>query len=352
MQPATTIKNESALRTVPPAEVDSRQSPSRSRILIGLCVVGLVAAGTVASFLPRPSPEFPASAAQPHLMLINGAAQAAGKHLVAAGELGHLFYSAGVDQPWSEARVTPPRGSTLTQVFFADKSLGLAVGHDNWILRSEDGGLSWQETHFDATAAEALMSVWGGAQGPLFATGSFGRFLVSDDRGKTWQPRDTGLGDRHFYGIAGADKQHLMLVGESGLVARSADGGQSWERLPEFYNGSFFGLIALSASDWLVYGMRGKVFRTGDFGATWKEIDADTSLSLYGGTRSRYGRVVLVGEGGVVTQSNDGGLTFKRLNDGGAGSLSSVAELADGRLIFTGQSGISVPGAPAESQIP
>lgn len=352
MQPVTKINTESALRTVPPAEVGARQAPGRSRIWIGLCIVGLVAAGTVASFLPRPSPEFPASSAQPQLMLINGAAQPDGGHLVAAGELGHLFHSKGAGQPWSEATVAPQRGSTLTQVFFADKSLGLAVGHDNWILRSEDAGLSWQEAHFDAEAAEALMSVWGTPRGPLFATGSFGRFLVSDDRGKTWQPRDTGLGDRHFYGIAGGGQQRLMLVGETGLVARSADGGQSWERLPDFYNGSFFGLISLSASDWLVYGMRGKVFRTGDFGATWQEIDADTGLSLYGGTRTRDGRIVLVGEGGVVTQSADGGRTFKRLNDGGAGSLSSVAELADGRLVFTGQSGISVAGAPAESPIP
>ncbi|MCY1411492.1 Ycf48-like protein [compost metagenome] len=352
MQPVTTINNESALRTVQPAEVGPRQSHSRSRILIGLCIVGLVAAGTVASFLPRPSPVFPASSAQPQFMLINGAAQPDGEHLVAAGELGHLFHSKGVGQPWSEATVAPRRGSTLTQVFFADKSLGLAVGHDNWILRSEDAGLSWQEAHFDAEAAEALMSVWGSARGPLFATGSFGRLLVSGDRGKTWQPRDTGLGDRHFYGIAGHGQQRLMLVGETGLVARSVDGGQSWQRLPDFYNGSFFGLIALSASDWLVYGMRGKVFRTNDFGESWREIDADTALSLYGSTRTRDGRIVLVGEGGVVTQSGDGGLTFKRLNDGGGSSLSSVAELADGRLIFTGQSGISVPGAPAASPIP
>lgn len=352
MQPATTIDNQTALRTVPPAEVGALSPQRRSRLLIGLCIVGLVAAGTVASFLPRPSPAFPASTAQPQLLMINAAAQTAGGHLVAVGELGHLFHSENAGQQWREAKLAPQRGSTLTQVFFASPSLGLAVGHDNWILRSEDGGQNWQEAHFDPEAAEALMGVWGSAQGPLFATGSFGRFLVSEDRGRTWQPRDTGLGDRHFYGIAGADPQHLMLVGETGLVARSADGGQSWERLPDFYNGSFFGLVSLSASEWLVYGMRGKVFRTGDFGETWQDIDADTGLSLYGGSRTQDGRIVLVGEGGVVTQSIDGGHSFKRLNDGGAGSLAGVAELADGRLIYTGQTGIRVSDAPAASQTP
>ena len=33
-----------------------------------------------------------------------------------------------------------------------------------------------------------------------------------------------------------------MLVGETGLVARSADGGQSWERLPDFYNEAIHGV--------------------------------------------------------------------------------------------------------------
>lgn len=350
MQPATTIKKESALRTPAPVKVDVRHSLSRSRTWFGLCIVGLVAVGTVTSFLPRPSPAFSPSAALPQLMLINGVAQLDGQRLVAVGELGHLFSSKGLGQPWREAAVTPQRGSSLTQVFFASQTLGLAVGHDGWILRSEDAGQSWQEVNFDADTGDALMSVWGRAQGPLFATGSFGRFLVSNDQGKSWQQSDTGLGDRHLYGIAGDGGQRLMVVGETGLVARSADGGNSWERLPDFYNGSFFGLIALSASDWLVYGMRGKAFRTQDFGATWHEVDADTALSLYGGTRTDDGRVVLVGEGGVVTESRDAGQTFKRLSDGGGSSLSSVAELADGRLIFTGQAGISLAGAPAESQ--
>lgn len=216
----------------PPHKAQTDVTPQarhrHSRTWLGLCVVGLVAFGSVVSFLPRPTPAFAPSRVQPQQMLINGAAQA-GANLLAAGELGHLFVSQDAGQQWSEAAVSPQRGSTLTQVFFANPALGLAVGHDNWILRSEDAGQSWKEANFDGEAGSALMSVWGNVGGPFFAVGSFGGFLVSTDLGKTWHTLDTGLGDRHLYGVAGAGPSQMMLVGESGLVARSTDEGQSWK---------------------------------------------------------------------------------------------------------------------------
>ncbi|WP_415768948.1 WD40/YVTN/BNR-like repeat-containing protein [Pseudomonas sp. LB3P38] len=341
-QQSTIINNESATRTAqrqPPSGLRSTEA-GRHRVWGGLAMALLVAIGTVASFLPRPSPHFPATSVQPQRMLINSAAQVDAQ-IVAAGELGHLFFSVDAGKSWQDAKVEPQRGSTLTRVFFPSPTLGFAVGHDNWILRTEDGGKTWQEANFAGENSEVLLDVWGKAQGPLFAIGSFGSFLTSTDKGKSWAPRDTALGDRHLYALSGAGETHLMLVGESGLVARSSDQGTTWTRLPEFYKGSFFGLVSLSPDTWLVYGMRGKVYRTQDFGETWKEIDSGTTAALYGGTQTREGNVVLVGEGGVVTVSEDHGQTFKRTHAGGGQSLSSVSEATDARLIFVGPAGIT-----------
>jgi photosystem II stability/assembly factor-like uncharacterized protein len=334
--------------------VSNRQTPvelnvggrcGQSRTWLGLCLVGMVAAGSVASFLPRPIPVAPPTQAQPQQMLINGVAQA-GANLVAAGELGHLFVSPDAGRQWDEATVSPQRGSTLTQVFSANQALALAVGHDGWILRSDDAGQSWKETNFDGETGNALMSVWGNPAGPFFAVGSFGDFLVSTDQGQTWQKRHVGLGDRHLYGVAGAGPDRMMLVGESGLAARSTDGGQHWTRLSGFYTGSLFGLMALSGNDWLAYGMRGKVFRSTDFGQSWTAIESGTERALYGGTLTRDGRVVLVGEGGVVIVSADRGETFQLLHAGGGTSFSSGGETADGRLIYTGQQGMAFESPP------
>lgn len=340
-QQSTIIDNESATRSAPqPALGLHSRDSGRHRVWGGLAMAFLVAIGTVVSFLPRPSPHFPATSVQPQHMLINSAAQV-GAQIVAAGELGHLFFSVDAGKSWQGAKVEPQRGSTLTQLFFVNPKLGLAVGHDNWILRTEDGGKTWQEARFAGENSEVLLDVWGKDQGTYFAVGGFGNFLTSTDKGKSWAQRDTGLGDRHLYALSGAGETHMMLVGESGLVAKSSDEGMTWTRLPEIYKGSFFGLVALSPNTWLVYGMRGKVYRTQDFGVTWKEIDSGTTAALYGGTQTRDGNVVLVGEGGVVTVSQDHGQTFQRTHAGGGQSLSSVSEAADARLIFVGPSGIT-----------
>ncbi|WP_347912453.1 YCF48-related protein [Pseudomonas grandcourensis] len=333
----------------PPVKLSIGTAPGvrcgQSRTWLGLCLVGMVAVGSVASFLPRPTPTTAPTRVQPQQMLINGVAQAGAK-LLAAGELGHLFVSRDAGRQWDEATVSPSRGSTLTQVFVANKTLALAVGHDSWILRSEDDGQTWKEANFDADAGNVLMNVWGNPTGPFFAIGSFGDFRLSTDQGRTWQKRNVGLGDRHLYGVAGSGPDRMMLVGESGLAARSTDGGQNWTRLSGFYTGSLFGLIALSGNDWLAYGMRGKVFRSSDFGQSWTAIESGTERALYGGTLTRDGHVVLVGEGGVVIVSADRGETFQLLHAGNGPSFSSVGQAADGRLIYTGQQGIAFENLP------
>ncbi|MFV0931888.1 WD40/YVTN/BNR-like repeat-containing protein [Pseudomonas jessenii] len=328
------------------ASSEAQYSPSRT--WLGLFLVGMLAVGSVASFLPRPIPAVPPTRVQPQQMSINGVTQV-GTNLVAAGELGHLFVSRDAGRQWDDASVSPQRGSTLTQVFSANQALALAVGHDGWILRSEDAGQSWKEASFDGEAGNALMSVWGNPAGPFFAVGSFGSFVVSIDQGQTWQQRNIGLGDRHLYGVAGTGPDRMMLVGESGLAARSTDGGQNWTRLSGFYTGSLFGLIALSGNDWLAYGMRGKVFRSSDFGQSWTPIETGTERALYGATLTRDGRVVLVGEGGVVIVSADRGESFQLLHAGGGPSFSSVGQTADGRLIYTGQQGIAFENIPLET---
>src|SRR3546814_7573273 len=75
----------------------------------------------------------------------------------------------------------------------------------------------------------------------------------------------------------------LIVVGERGLMARSADNGDSWQLLPQVYDGSFFGVLALKSKALLAFGMRGHVFRSGDDGKSWQESKVPTGSSLFGG---------------------------------------------------------------------
>src|SRR3546814_8200944 len=74
--------------------------------------------------------------------------------------------------------------------------------------------------------------------------------VCSSDLGQNWtRVTDATLGDHHLNAMVRAADGALIVVGERGLMARSADNGDSWQLLPQVYDGSFFGVLALKRSE-------------------------------------------------------------------------------------------------------
>jgi photosystem II stability/assembly factor-like uncharacterized protein len=164
--------------------------------------------------------------------------------------------------------------------------------------------------------------------------------MVSSDQGKTWtREQHEPLSDRHLNAMTRAADGSLMLVGERGLMARSADNGTSWQLLPEIYPGSFFGVLPLKDNGLVVFGMRGNVFRSRD-GQTWQKSTVPEAVSLFGGTVTSEGDVVLVGAGDAVFVSQDGGANFRRSENLSRLSLADVLALQSGELLTAGEGGI------------
>lgn len=82
--------------------------------------------------------------------------------------------------------------------------LVVAAGEGGVIMRSEDGGQTWEKqllSDADGADIHALAE----AQGDLFAVGESGVFLASSNGGKTWRPQRTGL--------QGRETLHALWVG-------------------------------------------------------------------------------------------------------------------------------------------
>lgn len=249
--------------------------------------------------------------------------QRSGQRLVTVGEHGYIFVSDDAGGNWR--RVSTATDVTLTSVAFADARLGLAVGHDAVILRSEDGGNSWKEVFRDLQQLRPLLRVMfvDGSRRAI-ATGAYGAFFESMDGGVTWAERQISAEDRHFNALARLSDGTLLLAGEAGTLLLSGDGGKHWEKLVSPYTGSFFGLLPLAQGGVLAFGMRGKIFRSENRGATWQEIAAGSDNALFGGLTYDDGLVVLVGQNGIVLASRDDGRTFERVLTQASRTLSAV----------------------------
>src|SRR5882672_7062893 len=109
----------------------------------------------------------------------------AGQRLVAVGERGHVMLSDDQGATWRQAKSVPTR-VLLTAVFFADNEYGWAVGHDETIINTVDGGETWTRSHFAPEAQQPLLDLWFANRVSGIAVGAYGAYFTTNDGGRHW----------------------------------------------------------------------------------------------------------------------------------------------------------------------
>ncbi|PRB81343.1 hypothetical protein CQ007_09300 [Pseudomonas sp. MYb185] len=301
----------------------------------------------------------------------------AGKRLVAVGSRGHIVYSDDLGESWIQAPA--PTRQLLTAVDFVDDRHGWAVGHDSLILHTADAGETWTVQYRDPEIDAAdeddegfgflekpLMDVWFRDAQTGFAVGAYGLLLRTDDGGQSWEDVSFDIDNPdefHYNALTEIKDSGLFLVGEMGTMYRSADYGETWETLEEMpYDGSWFGVASTGEPGGvLAWGLRGNVFRSSDFGDSWEQVEllmpnnGSLSSTLSGGQLSVDGRLLVVGVGGVVAISDDHGRSFDVNIRSDRVALATATSLPDGRVLLVGQRGVikadeagmSAPGSSA-----
>lgn len=340
-----------------------------------LCQLGCVAmlAASVAAAAEEPTSP-PAGAAQPDFAAIAPLAaksllldaQVIGKRIVAVGERGHVLLSDDQGSSWRQAKV--PTRATLTGVWFHDAKVGWAVGHDEVVIRTDDGGENWELVHAAPENLWPLLDVWFRDADNGIAVGAYSRYLQTSDGGRTWLDRPfeptaavgsdqvdsaaVGAGaidsltelegetsGLHLNAIVPIDGGALLLVGEAGALYRSDDAGETWRQLASPYDGSFYGGLALTRDSLLAFGLRGNLWRSDDGGANWRELSSGTLAIINDAIKLDYGTVIAVGNAGAVLVSRDSGETFTLLQQADRKGLQRIVRAGTDFLVF-GEAGV------------
>ena len=275
-----------------------------------------------------------------------------GDRLIAVGERGSVLLSKdGVI--WDQSPV--PVQATLTTVSFADGKNGWAGGHDQGILHSTDGGLTWKLQHRNTTDSKPVLSVLALDAQRALAAGAYGLLLSTMDGGATWSPvaapeiLDDGL---HLNGLIRLGNGDLFVVGETGLIGVSSDGA-TWTRLQQPYEGSLFGALPRGEKGALIFGLRGNALMTDDVrSGTWTALNTKTVQSLFAGVQLPGSDVMLVGADGAMLRVAKNGDTRIAITAGlsgkseGYGTLSSVMPWKAGLLVVGEQGVTRIPVVP------
>ena len=286
----------------------------------------------------------------------------AGKRMVAVGERGHVLLSDDQGATWRQAKSVPTR-AMLTAVFFIDAEYGWAVGHDETILNTSDGGETWTRSHFAPEAQQPLLDLWFANRVSGIAVGAYGAYFTTNDGGRTWSGAkfapaaakpdaatatatevaaqdDAELPpDYHLNRIVGVGNR-LYIAAEGGQLYRSDDRGANWRALASPYEGSFFGLVPIRGEGLLAFGLRGHLFKSADAGNTWSRLESHTTAMLTDGYAINDLRVVIGGLTGVLLISGDAGETFRLTQQDDRKGVSALLPGPAGAVVVAGEGGV------------
>lgn len=274
----------------------------------------------------------------------------AGERLVAVGERGHVLFSDDQGASWKQSDAVPSR-TMLTAVTFANADQGWAVGHDEIILRTEDGGKNWIAAHYAPDSQQPLLDVWFENANRGLAIGAYGTVYETRDAGRTWQGRkfsytplvkpgaDDDLPPEYHLNKLIATDKHLFIAAEAGQLFRSDDNGANWRQLASPYNGSFFGLLATGSESLLAFGLRGRLFSSNDAGGSWQPLNSGAEAMLTDGFVRSDGALVLVGLSGTILLSKDQGKTWTMHQQSDRKGISAALPLGGSELVAVGESG-------------
>ncbi len=258
--------------------------------------------------------------------------------LIAVGERGHILISEDNGDSWSQSQV--PTRATLTGIYFSDRLNGWVVGHDQVILRTRDGGKTWELVYENREAESPLLDIIFLDNKHGYAIGAYGQFLESFDGGSSWEGRWISEDDFHLNKIIAIGEQ-LFIAAEAGCVYRSEDQGQKWTLLETGYQGSFFSIFPAENGRLLLFGLRGHLYRSDDAGETWTEVETGTEASLTSGLQLEDGTIVIAGLAGALLTSQDNGDSFNFLQDPERKGFSKLMQAADGNIIAVGNFGVA-----------
>jgi photosystem II stability/assembly factor-like uncharacterized protein len=214
------------------------------------------------------------------------------------------------------------------KIRFLNKQKGIAVvgAKNNFsslgkIFLTSDGGETWALVHNSAGKLNSFSFV---DSLNYIAVGDNGLLLKSTDGGFSWNIKESGT-TVNLNGISFNSIGKGVAVGE-GTILTSSDAGNSWNSKVLFptviYNDVFF----INQDDVTAAGTSGIILLSQNGGNDWKEIDVSTAKSLNAISFTDTKAGMVVGTDGVVLKTANGGLSWSiDIVAEGSGILSDVS---------------------------
>jgi photosystem II stability/assembly factor-like uncharacterized protein len=217
-------------------------------------------------------------------------------------------------------------------------------GHHNGIMRSDDGGRTWN-TLVDRRGFDAMQLATSSrsSAGRMYLAGH-DVFQYSDDGGRTWRPVQHNLPgtDIHQFALNPDNPDRLTAAVVGFGVLHSVDAGRTWAKLPAQPPGEVTALASAGGEPELLFAgtAASGVVRSVDGGASWSRASGQTGsdsafravLALAVDAASR--ETLYAGTDSGLAKSTDGGATWSALAYPGENAVAVAVSPANPRVVL------------------
>lgn len=235
----------------------------------------------------------------------------------ACGRWGCVLHTSNGGQNW--VRQNSGTDFTLSSICFIDDQIGWAVGDGGTIIHTEDGGKTWEKQ--TSPLGYFLMGVHFVNDQKGWIVTERTTILYTENAGEKWQFQ---FSDEDFTlkRVSFCDELHGWAVGEFGYIYYTDNGGRTWQHQAGYFDISdetgemvgenfLFDVIAVDPRTSWVAGIDGYVAKTVDGGATWqKMMNGVPKTHLFSINLDEQG-TILIGGNALLLHSSDGGETFR-----------------------------------------
>jgi photosystem II stability/assembly factor-like uncharacterized protein len=237
---------------------------------------------------------------------------------------------------WSQVAQFSPALFGLEQ---ADATTLYAVGASLQVLKSVDGGATWESKPVSGLPAGGFTSIrCADGDTCLLAMVQGSRIVRTTDGGDSFTAVTPPAESAQAVELASSTRG--LAVGNGGSAVVSDDGGENWRlvggRLTDIFT------LVDAATDRVAYagGPLGALARTTDAGQTWVNVSPPTSLAIQAVAAPTASRVFVLANDGTLQRSDNGGTSYRLLNTGTpVGAHDVVASDAD-HVVVIGTRGI------------
>jgi photosystem II stability/assembly factor-like uncharacterized protein len=227
-----------------------------------------------------------------------------------------------------------PSGVTrwLIDVSFVDANNGTAVGgyipNISVILHTTDGGANWIAQSSGVAGYHKSVSFSDVNHGTV--VGSGGKIIHTTDGGANWILQTSGTTNL-LNCVKFVDNNIGTVVGANGTILHTTDGGANWVLQTSGTTASLNSISFIDQNTATIVGSNATILRTNDGGANWiAQTCPFNAITIYGVSFSDANNGIAVGEttmeyGGTIMKTTDGGANWEIQSSGIATTLTSVS---------------------------